>query len=288
MTRYWRKTYRRRDGTVVQGHWVNGQNGTTSTPSPSPYSPPPSYPPPARIPNQAAPRPRNKKRRLAIAVTATVVITAGAVTFTVTRGGSAGASDSVSVQANIDFKKAVAGLEGLGFAGNVSHPGTSDSSQNCSQSSTGDVKQFLIENPCKEDAVALAKLHRQGIVTQAVISWVVMPTRVLNLQYKKLVDERYRGNPPGQSTDFNGLCYASGQDDDATWVAQVQPTGQITVDQQILQAIAPVKLSTNYLGIHCIKLAEVAEQPLEPPRRNQRLGRGQDTHDHSMSTCRAR
>lgn len=250
MTRYWRRTYRRRDGTVVHGHWVNGQNGKTSTPSPLPYSPPPSYPPVSRIPNHATPRPRNKKRRLAIAITATVTITAGVVTFTATRGSSAG--DSVSVQANIDLKKAVADLGELGFAGNVPLNGTSDSSQNCSQSSTGNVKKFLTENPCKEYAVTLAKLHKQGIVTQAVISWVVMTTPGLNLQYKKLVDERHRGNPPGQSADFNGLCYASGQDDDATWVAQVQPTGHIAVDQQILQAIAPAKLSTNYLGIHCI------------------------------------
>jgi hypothetical protein len=114
------------------------------------------------------------------------------------------------------------------------------------------VKQFLIENPCKEYAVTLVKLHKQGIITQAAISWVVMTTPALNSQYKKLVDERFSGNPPGQSADFNGLCYASGQDDDATWVAQVQPTGHIAVDQQILQAIAPAKLSTNYLGIHCI------------------------------------
>lgn len=250
MTRYWRRTYHRRDGTVVHGHWVNGQNGKTSTPSPSPYLPPSSYPPSANIPNHAAPRPRKKRRRLAIAITATVTITAGAVTLTVTRDGSAG--DSVSAQANIDLKKAVADLGELGFAGNVPRSGTSDSSQNCSQSSTGDVKQFLIENPCKEYAVTLAKIHKQGIVTQAVISWVVMTTPGLAVQYKNLVDERYKGNPPGQSADFNGLCYASGKDNDATWVAQVQPTGRIAMDQQILQAIAPAKLSTNYLGIHCI------------------------------------
>jgi hypothetical protein len=186
---------------------------------------------------------------LAIAITATVAITAGAVTFTVTRGSSASASDSFSVQINIDLKKVVADLGELGFTGE-GH--TSGSPQNCSQNSTKDVKLFLAKNPCKEYAVTLVKVHKKGIPAQAVITWVVMPTPSLTSQYKKLVDKRYEGNPPGQPANFNGTCYASGLDGDAAWVAQVQPTGHIVVDRQILQAIAPMKLSTSYLGIHCI------------------------------------
>jgi hypothetical protein len=257
MARYWRRPHTRQDGTVVRGHWVNGRNGRANTPSPPPSSPPPSYPPPSHPPpppvsNHSAPRPRRKKRKLAIAITATAAITAGAVTYTITGGSSAGASDSVSIQANIDFKQAATELLKLNFAGTISQTGSSDPPQDCSRSSTRDVKQFLIENQCKEYAVTLLKLHKQGITTQAVISWVVMANPILTSQYKNLADQRYKGNPPGQPASFNGTCYASGQDDDAAWVAQVQPTGNATVDQQILQAVAPVKLSTSYLGIHCI------------------------------------
>jgi hypothetical protein len=257
MRGYWQPTYTKRDGTVVRGHWVRGSNRRTNAPIPPPSSPPPSHPQPAYpssppVSNHAAPHPRKKRRKTAIAITATAVITAGAVTFTVAEGGSAGASDSVSVQANIDFNQVMAELPKLGFAGSVPLNGAPGSSQDCSQNSTGDVKQFLVVNPCKEYAVTLIKLHKQGIATQAVISWVVMASPSLTLKYKQLVDERHRGNPPGQPTVFNGLCYASGQNDDAAWVAQVQPTGDVAVDQQILQAVAPAPLSTSYLRIHCV------------------------------------
>jgi hypothetical protein len=78
-----------------------------------------------------------------------------------------------------------------------------------------------------------------------------MATASLTSQYKNLVAERHTGNPPGEPANFNGLCYASGHDEDAAWVAQVQPTGHVTVDRQILQAIAPAKLSASYLRMHC-------------------------------------
>jgi hypothetical protein len=71
-------------------------------------------------------------------------------------------------------------------------------------------------------------------------------------EYKVLIDLRYKGNPPGQSTDFDGLCYASGVDGDSAWAAQVQPTGQVSVDRQILKSVVPVKLSTSYLEGHCV------------------------------------
>ena len=259
MSRYWQPTYTRRDGTVVRGHWVRGSNGGTNTQIPppsrsyaSPSSPPPSYPPAPPVSNRAAPRHRKKKRK-AIAITATAVVTVGAVTFTLTRGdGSAGASDSFSVQANVDFTQVMTELPKLGFAGSIPQDAASDSSPNCSQASTGDVQQFLMKNPCKEYAVTLVKLHNQQVATQAVVTWVVMPTSGLTLQYKVLIDLRYKGNPPGQSTDFDGLCYASGVDGDSAWAAQVQPTGQVSVDRQILKSVVPVKLSTSYLEGHCV------------------------------------
>jgi len=257
--RYWRQTHIRHnpDGStsVVNGHWVNGPGGVgeevSSPPQFPPQSPSPLRPqPPAG--GHAAPRPRKKRRKFALAITATAAITVGAVTFTLTTSNSSGVSDSVSIQANIDLRQILTELPKLGFAGSAPQNGASDSSKDCSQSSTGDVKQFLARNPCKEYAVTLVKLHKQGIAAQAVISWVVMATPSLTMQYKNLVDERHKGNPPGQPTNFNGLCYASGQDDDTAWIAQVQPTGHVAVDRQILQAVAPVKLSASYLGIHCI------------------------------------
>lgn len=211
---------------------------------------PPSHPPPSA--DHAVPLPRKRKRKFAIAITATVAITAGAVTFTLTRGTSSEASSGVSVQANVDLNQAITELPKLGFAGRVSRDGATDSSQNCSQASTGDVKKFLTKNPCKEYSVTLIKLHEQEIYSQAVISWVVMPTPSLTVRYKSIVDKRYKGNPPGQSSVFNGLCYASGKNENAAWVAQVQPTGHVTLDRQILQAVAPVKLSRTYFETHCV------------------------------------
>lgn len=257
--RYWRRAHPRRnpDGTTstVSGHWVNSPGGTGEALGPTSrhsYSPsPPSASPHAR---HGGSYPHKKRRNLAIAITATVVIGGGAITYSVTSGGSSSSAGSVSVQANVDLGQAVSNLLKLGFAGSDNaENGGSSSAQDCSQSSTGNVKQFLTRNPCKEYSVSSIKAHQNGISTQAAISWVVMATPDLAAQYKEIVDGRHRGNPPGQQPDsFNGLCYASGQDSDTTWVAQVQPTGHIAVDRQILQAVAPVNLSGDYLAEHCV------------------------------------
>jgi hypothetical protein len=185
------------------------------------------------------------------AITAIVVIALGVVTYTLTRGGQA-ASNSVTAQANANFNHVLSVLPKLGFAGSVPENAASDSSQNCSQTATGDVRQFLTKNPCKEYAVTLIKLRKQGISTQAVITWMVMGTSDLTARYKSLVDERHQGNPPGQPANFNGRCYASGRNGDSAWVAQVQPTGHVSADRQILGAVAPVRLTTSYLRAHCV------------------------------------
>lgn len=72
-----------------------------------------------------------------------VAATAGAVTLTVTGGSSSGASNSVSVRANIDLGQAVAELVKLGFAGsdNIQNSG-SNSSADCVRSATKDVRNF--------------------------------------------------------------------------------------------------------------------------------------------------
>lgn len=240
MARYWRGAYIRNDGTAVRGHWVNGRDARTGSAQ-------------APIPSHARPRSSKRSRKTAAVITATAVIAVGAVTFTVTRSGSAGVDSNVSAQASVDVSQAVSELPKLRYAGKILQNGASDSSQNCSQNSTGDVKNFFAKNSCKEYAVTSMVLHNQKISTQAVISWVVMATSGLTTQYKNLVDQLHKGNPPGQSTVFNGSCYASGQNGDSAWVAQVQPTEDIAADRQILQAVAPANLSSDYLVIHCVR-----------------------------------
>jgi hypothetical protein len=261
--RYWRKAYRRADGTWVRGHWVRSSNHRREPPNsshpdpprsypPPPYTPPPSYTPTTPVTDQPPPMPRKKRRRLAAAVTATAVVTIGGVTYTVTSGGPSSASDGTSIQANVDLGHAVSELMKLGFAGSDNlTTGGSNSAADCTLNSTGEVKAFLTQNPCKEYSVALVKINRQSVSTQAVVSWV-MTSPSLAVRYKDIVNERYAGNPPGQPSAFSGICYASGQEEDSVWVAQVQPTGSMTADRQILQAVAPVDLSESYLHAHCI------------------------------------
>jgi hypothetical protein len=225
--RYWRRAHPRRnpDGTTstVSGHWVNGPGGTGAAPRPasqysySPSPPPPAPPPPPSSPPLSHVRhdgsyPRRKRRNLAIAITVTAAIAGGTVTYSVTSGGSSSSAGNVSVQANIDLGQAVSKLLKMGFAGSDNTKnGGSNSSQDCSQSLTGNVKQFLTKNPCKEYSVSSIEAHQNGISTQAAISWVVMATPDLAAHYKEIVDERHKGNPPGQPVTFNGLCYASGE-----------------------------------------------------------------------------
>lgn len=213
----------------------------------SPYSP-------ENSPNQPVRRRNSKRRRLAIVITATITIGAGAGTISITTSGdSGGGGNSVTVQATTSLGQAVSDLQKLGFAGSdsVQSP-ASGSNANCASSSSGGVRQFLILHPCKEYAVTSIEMHKLGISTQAASSWVVMPNATLANKYMTLVGIRYSGNPPGESDAFNGLCYASAQSGETVWVGQVVPTGHVTADQQILQAIAPLTLSPDYLKAHCI------------------------------------
>jgi hypothetical protein len=147
----------------------------------------------------------------------------------------------------------VAALLKLQFAGtSIVQPTGSNSSSGCGESASGDVKKFLTIHPCKDSAVASITMHKQGVSTQAAVSWVVMPSPALASQYKAMVDERFSGNPPGESDVFDGLCYSSGQSGETVWVGQVLPTGQLPVDREILQAVSPVELTVSYLKVHCV------------------------------------
>jgi hypothetical protein len=178
-----------------------------------------------------------------------VTVAAGAVVVGVSLGASAGSGDSLTVQVKADLTEAIAALAKIGFR---STPSTSPSSGTaCAASATGEVRQFLMRYPCKEYASTTLMARRQGATAQVVISWVVMPTLTLAEHYKTKADAPQLGNPPGEPLAFNGLCYASGQNGATVWTEQVQPTGHVNTDREVLQAAAPRKLTLSYLQQHC-------------------------------------
>lgn len=248
-------SYLTKRGTLVnrRGHGRKIPGGTVSPPPPSwpPPSPPPQPYPPPRQPTQSPPRRRSKRRNLVIAATATIVIGGGSATIDIAiSGNSADASSGITIQANLSLKQVVAALEKLQLAGTyIAQPIGS----NCARSASGAVSQFLSLHPCKESAISIITVHKPGISTEAAVSWVVMSSTALASQYKSIVDISGMGNPPGESTAYNGLCYASSQSGETVWVAQVQPTGQVAADQRILQAVAPATLAPGYLNVHCVR-----------------------------------
>lgn len=246
------------------GTRVNRRAHRRKVPGGNPSAPPyiasfprPSHQPPyspESSPSQPVRRRNTKRHRFAIRITATITIGVGAATISITTSrDSGGRGSSVTVQATTSLGQAVSELQKLGFAGSDSiQSPASGSDASCASSSSGGVRQFLILHPCKEYAVTSIEMHKLGISTQAASSWVVMPNATLANQYMTLVGIRYSGNPPGELDAFNGLCYAAAQGGETVWVGQVIPTGHVTADQQILQAIAPLTLSPDYLKAHCI------------------------------------
>jgi hypothetical protein len=79
-----------------------------------------------------------------------------------------------------------------------------------------------------------------------------MTTTALANQYKAVVDAYGTGNPPGASSAFNGLCYASDQQGPTVWTVEVKPTGQAKIDQGILQDAVKGDLPEIYLQKHCV------------------------------------
>ena len=190
------------------------------------------------------------RRKIALALSLVAVATVGAVTITTTWSGASSGGSTLTVQAKADVTRVVTALSALGFrdaAHSISYNGT-----DCKTAATNEVRQFFIRHPCKEYASAIVTNSSHGITTKVAISWVTMPTPSLASQYKALADTFGTGNPPGQPLTFDGHCYASGQDGTTVWAEQVEPTGQVYADRKILQAAAPVTLSSSELQ-RCIR-----------------------------------
>lgn len=191
------------------------------------------------------------KGRTGLAASIAITATIGAVALTTTLSGSGGSS-SLNVQVKADLAQSIAVLSKLGYT-NMSNTSFAKPTggSDCAASASGQVRLFLSHHNCKEYATAETELKGNGIATPVVITWVVMPTPTLAGRYQSLADKLGYGNPPGQSPAFTGRCYASGQNGQTVWAEQVQPTGHVDADRQILQAMAPVQLTPNYLEIHC-------------------------------------
>jgi hypothetical protein len=217
---------------------------------------PPAQPAPSSLPgSKRTPRRRSKAQRaatLAVAVTVTGTVTVGGLAATGTFNGSPNGGN-LSVQVNADLGKAIDALLALKFGGR-SNSGTSLANYrtDCSESATDQVKKFLARYPCKQYAAEVWTIYGQGVTTQVAFSWVEMPAVSLAGQYKVVVDEYHTGNPPGVSSAFDGKCYTSGQQSSTVWAVEVQPTGNMKVDQEILQAAAHRNLPADYLQQHCV------------------------------------
>jgi hypothetical protein len=199
------------------------------------------------------PAPPRRGRRLTISATVTAAAVGVALTLNASLGGSSAAGDSLTVQVKVDLTQAISGLAKLGFlktqGRNLSGPSYGT---DCAAVATGGVQQFLKRYRCKEYAISILTAHRQGTGTEVAISWVVMPTTAQATQYRSKADSFGQGNPPGEPrTIFDGHCYASGQNGLTVWAEQVQPTGDVNVDREILQSAVPSKVTPAYLRQHC-------------------------------------
>jgi hypothetical protein len=198
----------------------------------------------------AAPR-RNKAWTISITVTAAAVaITVGII---VTGGGPPRSGDSLTVQVKFDVSQAIAALAKLGFysphAINSSNP---NRGKRCAESASGKVQGFLIKHTCKEYASAIMTVRKDATTSHVVITLVRMPSKSLAKQYAHLAGRKGYGNPPGEPTAlFNGNCYAAHQSGANVWTAQVQPTKDLGVERELLQAAAPSQLTSQYLRAHC-------------------------------------
>jgi hypothetical protein len=188
-------------------------------------------------------------------MTLAAAATIGAVSVSASLSGSSGSGDTLTVQVKADLIQVAAALARLGFQNTPTVNSITPSyATDCAANATGEVRQFLTRHPCKEYASGILMVRKQGTATRVTISWVVMPSVTLAKQYKARADTYGQGNPPGQPPAyFPGQCYASGQNGATVWAEQVQPTGNLNADQEILQAAAPSKLSPDYLRQHCVQ-----------------------------------
>lgn len=216
-------------------------------------------PTPASAPG--APRstttPRRGKRKhratVAAAITITIVGTTASLTASGTFDSSSGSDRSLAIQVNVDLNRVISALSAEGFGGKqLSLSGASNPiPENCADNSTKEIKKFFIQHPCKNYSSSTWTIYRHHTTAQVAFSWVEMPTIPLAEQYKTKVDMYRTGNPPGVPSTFDGRCYASHQQGPTVWTAEVQTTGNVHVDQGILQAAVQESLSSGYLRVHC-------------------------------------
>lgn len=198
---------------------------------------------------------RRKVRRVAYAVALTASLTIGGLTVTGSFDSPASGASHLSAQVNVDLEGTITTLSSLGFGvKDASKPGAPGflRSANCAGGTTGLVARFFTIHPCEQYISETWSITRQGITTLVAFSWVEMATTALAGQYKAVVDTYGTGNPPGESSAFNGLCYASDQQGSTVWTVQVKPTGQAKLDRGILQDAVEGDLSENYLQKHCV------------------------------------
>lgn len=196
----------------------------------------------------------SRKTSLKIPITITATITAGAITATATGAFDSPASGtSLSVKVNVDLNKVISTLSLLKYSGKqISTSGASaPEPEGCAKDSIKEVKVFLTEHPCKDYSADTWMIYQNNMSTQVAFSWVEMRTSSLARQYKTKVDAPGTGNPPGISSAFDGHCYASRRQGDTVWSAEVRPTGNKKVDQNLLESAVQENLSSDYLEVHC-------------------------------------
>jgi hypothetical protein len=216
-------------------------------------------------PQRGTVRSRQKKVRRAVgATTVAVALTFGGLTVTGTfdspaRGtddSSASGASYLSTQVNVDLQATFKTLSSLGFnIKDTPSSGTSGfvQSRNCASTSTGQVSKFFANNPCEQYIAETWTITRQGKSTVVAFSLVEMSTPALASLYKAVVDTYGTGNPPGVSSQFDGHCYASNQQDLAVEAVEVKPLGEAKIDQGILQDSMNDNLSQAYVQRHCVK-----------------------------------
>jgi transposase-like protein len=239
---------RRCRGCKCGGAFHGSARYTRSAPEPEPAGPSPV----------SRPSQRKTVRNLALTVTAAAVVTAGWVSVTGSASsGSAASRGNLSVQVKVDLTKALRALSSvLGFRSSGLLNAQTDGPTyhaDCAATASGKVKLFLAANHCVKYATAIRAVAREGNTIRLAFSWVEMPTVASADKYKKIVDVHKTGNPPGVQRAFDGYCYASGQQGATVWTVLVQPSGHVEVDQEILSAAAPTRLSASYLQRHCIR-----------------------------------
>jgi hypothetical protein len=207
-------------------------------------------------PRQTKVRSRQRKvRRIAFTAALTASLAVGGLTITGSFDTPASGASHLSTQVNVDLEGTITTLSSLGFGvRDASKPGVSGflRSTDCAGSASGLVAKFFTLHPCEQFIAETWTITRQGITTLVAFSWVEMTTTTLAGQYKAVVDIYGTGNPPGASSAFNGLCYASDQQGSTVWTVEVKTTGQAKLDQGILQDAVEGDLSENYLQKHCV------------------------------------